>query len=1228
MAGGVPVGTLSIQIVAELARLQQDMERTKKLVGDMSNSVGRSARAANDNLAGIGRGAGAGLQEFSRDVMRLKASIDPAFAALQKYKAEVRLLQQALREGAITHKQYVDQMRLAVATYKDAGSRLAQATGVQRAGMQQLSFQIGDVAQQFALGTNPMVIFAQQGGQVVQAISLMKGEAKGLIGFLAGPWGAVFMGAAMIAGTLISRMGEGEKASLKLGDALDFSRMSTNELIDAINELEKAQRKQIETGYQAEVQAYRSARAALKETQANIARTKSLLNAASIGARSGEPGSEGISAAMPLVEKQLADLVESEKKAAKLLRESEIPGQMRAAAAATDAASAATLKYDKALARLQERRTSGAISRGDFQKQLEQIMSTRDAELEAARKRTRKDRSEERRLERLAREADAVTETTSALFDLAAAYGVSDEAALRAEARANAVGQAIKKQGDIAAFVSRELEKLVAQRAADAASMAADLRSQTSAQRRYNDAVTAGSLTSAEAQDMMRDELALRPFLAAMAVAEGKAKKDLADIIDQLRKAQAASNLEAERSQSLAIAEQNRKATDLIEKEMELTERLGIRRIAALKGLRGQALEDELAAINVEHQKASILLRAQAEAADYLRRGMNEAASAVLRKAEVEAQGIGLEHRLNREADAAARLADEINRIIGAISGMGAIGNAIGSLLGFFSGETGSVGGPIGELLNMAVGTKKDASGRTIARTLGDELRDVFKLSGEFGKTMTTILQGAGNGMIAGQAFFGNQSSSGQLGSAIGGALGEKLGEKFLSKGLESIAKGLGDFAGPLGSIIGGVLGGALGGMLTKVKWGRVDLTAQGVSGAVGNDGASERAAVKAGGSFFDALQGIAEQFNGRVGDFGSIALGVRHGDWRVNTTGTSLKVKRGAIDFNDDAEAAIAFALQEAIDRGAITGIRAGTQKLLKSSDDLQKNLEKALKFENVFKELAQLKDPLGFELSELAKEFDRLRDIFAEAGASAEEYAQLEELLARKRADVIEQDSRRAIEDLSDRNGLEVELLRLLGREEDAVAVARLAELAGLKASLQPLQTMVYQLQDARAIMDKFGPLADDLKAFRAELLGGGSTNGSFAFLSRQFRDTAALAKGGDATALGSLRGTASAFLDAAKENASSALDYQRAVGEVLASVDQGIFAADSQIEYAQMQIDAINNSANILQSMKDEMATYQRAIADNTEWLRRQWSRLEGDGLRIKTDEDTPIQVEVVS
>lgn len=117
-----------------------------------------------------------------------------------------------------------------------AMGRVVVSAGQMRAGAQQLSYQIGDVTQQFALGTPVMTIFAQQGGQVVQAIGAMRGEAKGFIGFMAGPWGAVIMGAAMIVGMLASKFldsGEAAEEAAKGLKAFQDRQSDIGSFIDA-----------------------------------------------------------------------------------------------------------------------------------------------------------------------------------------------------------------------------------------------------------------------------------------------------------------------------------------------------------------------------------------------------------------------------------------------------------------------------------------------------------------------------------------------------------------------------------------------------------------------------------------------------------------------------------------------------------------------------------------------------------------------------------------------------------------------------------------------------------------------------------------------------------------------------------------------------------------------------------------------------------------------------------
>jgi hypothetical protein len=90
-----------------------------------------------------------------------------------------------------------------------------------RAGMQQLSFQLGDVATQFSSGTKPMVIFAQQSGQIIQALQMMTNSTKGFLGFLGGPWGQVITAAAVVLTPFIAKLFETSDASKKAADGVD-----------------------------------------------------------------------------------------------------------------------------------------------------------------------------------------------------------------------------------------------------------------------------------------------------------------------------------------------------------------------------------------------------------------------------------------------------------------------------------------------------------------------------------------------------------------------------------------------------------------------------------------------------------------------------------------------------------------------------------------------------------------------------------------------------------------------------------------------------------------------------------------------------------------------------------------------------------------------------------------------------------------------------------------------
>lgn len=100
------------------------------------------------------------------------------------------------------------------------GKRVTEMSGQARAGMQQLSYQLGDVATQFAAGTPPSIIFAQQVGQVTQALGLMSGGAKGWLSIIGGPWGIGISSAMVVLTPLVAKMFENNDALEKGVDKL------------------------------------------------------------------------------------------------------------------------------------------------------------------------------------------------------------------------------------------------------------------------------------------------------------------------------------------------------------------------------------------------------------------------------------------------------------------------------------------------------------------------------------------------------------------------------------------------------------------------------------------------------------------------------------------------------------------------------------------------------------------------------------------------------------------------------------------------------------------------------------------------------------------------------------------------------------------------------------------------------------------------------------------------
>lgn len=159
---------------------------------------------------------------------------DAAFnAGIAQAKGRAQELGQTLDKTKGSSVQLATQMTTAGRTaaqmgqgFERAGQQVKVSAEAQRAGMQQLSFQIGDIATMYSLGARPAQIFASQIGQVTQAVQLMSGGTSRAAAFLGGPWGIALTAATIVLAPFVAKLFEAEDAlksvefaSDKLGDA-------------------------------------------------------------------------------------------------------------------------------------------------------------------------------------------------------------------------------------------------------------------------------------------------------------------------------------------------------------------------------------------------------------------------------------------------------------------------------------------------------------------------------------------------------------------------------------------------------------------------------------------------------------------------------------------------------------------------------------------------------------------------------------------------------------------------------------------------------------------------------------------------------------------------------------------------------------------------------------------------------------------------------------------------
>lgn len=332
---------------------------------------------------------------------------------------------------------------------------------------------------------------------------------------------------------------------------------------------------------------------------------------------------------------------------------------------------------------------------------------------------------------------------------------------------------------------------------------------------------------------------------------------------------------------------------------------------------------------------------------------------------------------------------------MGAVSGAGGGGGGLSGLLGMFGGTGGALGG-----LNLFGG----GSGNSVSANIpmpNASFGSIFKGGmGEGG----ALGSGPGGG-IPGVGGFGGAGGGLAIGMLSSAAVGAITGRNNTGS---SIGGALGGVAGsfipiPGGQIIGSVIGSFIGGLIgkPKAKYGTASLSSIDGSAMLNSRGDGfASAATGAGKSVQDALSQIIEQLGGTAGGF-KVSIGQYKDSWRVNTngyTGGSLNSKGfsgvGLHDFGQDQEAAIRFAISDALSDGAVKGISDASLRILKAGGDLDASLKKALAIESIPKRLKQMTDPVGYAIDELNKKWAETIAALKEGGASVEQMADAQKL------------------------------------------------------------------------------------------------------------------------------------------------------------------------------------------------------------------------------------------
>lgn len=298
--------------IAAIAPQTATQMRINDTVGSNSTLNEGSARVS----AAAFREAIAAQEEYEQGAQRLRAALDPVYAAQQRFNSEMAETRILIANGAITLDEYSKKLwqeQQALNAASAGHGKHNASSNAMKAGMQQAGFQVQDFLVQVNGGTDAIRAFSMQAPQMIGSMQLMAHGAENNTGkfgaffrLLNGGWG-VALGIAIPAAAMLA-----EKL-LDSGDAAKEAQKATDAHKDSVEALNKAMRASILTAQDRARTSYIEAESERLSAIETRNKTQAMLEQAKVRAQNAQGswiGANGPNGAQSVVSNQYATEVE------------------------------------------------------------------------------------------------------------------------------------------------------------------------------------------------------------------------------------------------------------------------------------------------------------------------------------------------------------------------------------------------------------------------------------------------------------------------------------------------------------------------------------------------------------------------------------------------------------------------------------------------------------------------------------------------------------------------------------------------------------------------------------------------------------------------------------------------------------------------------------------------------------------------------------------------------